>query len=120
MMYSHAHNLSMRDDRIYLRHMLDATEKALKYRSTMSFEDFVQDEMRVDAVIRELMIVGEAAAHLSENFRISHPEIPFPDIIGMRNRLIHEYFGIDTEAVSKTCEEDLPALTDFLREALKN
>lgn len=112
-------SLSMKDDRTYLRHILDAIDKIKQYRGDSPPDVFLRDDMRIDAIIRELMIIGEASVHLSTGFKTSHPTIPYADIIGMRNRLIHEYFGVDTDAVLKTCEEDLPSLRKVIEEALK-
>lgn len=112
-------NHSMKDDRTYLRHILDAIAKIQQYRGECSATELLHDDMRIDAIICELMIIGEAAVHLSSSFKTSHPDIPYADIVGMRNRLIHEYFGVDTDAVLKTCEEDLPGLRLAIEKALE-
>ena len=66
--------------------------------------------MAVDAVVRELEIIGEAARNVSSAYRATHPEIPFAEMIGMRNRLIHDYLGVDCDVVWQTCQADLPGL----------
>lgn len=112
-------HLFMKDDRVYLRHILDAIEKIEQYCMGIEPAEFIHDDMRVDAVVRELIIIGEATAHLSSGFQASHADIPYADIVGMRNRLIHEYFGVDVDAVFKTCEEDLPALRKIIENNLQ-
>lgn len=108
----------MKDDSIYLRHILDAIDKIQRYRGELPTDVFLRDGMRIDAVVRELMIIGEAAVHISQKFKDSHADIPFADIIGMRNRLIHEYFGVDIDVVLTTCDEDLAMLRNLIEHAL--
>ena len=84
----------------------------------MDYEQFVSNEMMVDAVVRQLEIIGEAANNLSSDFRESHPEIPFRDIIDMRNLLIHNYAEINTKVVWETCKTNLPELKTFVAEVL--
>lgn len=111
----------MKDDRTYLRHVLDAIRKIEEYMRGQTAKSLERDTKTLDAVVRELEIIGEAVTHLSEAFRKTHSGIPYPDIIGMRNRLIHEYFDVDIDAVVQTCEEDIPSLKakvlDVLRDA---
>lgn len=71
----------------------------------------------VDAVVRELEIIGEAAGQCNEDFKKNNPEVPWKEAIGMRNRLIHEYFGVDLSVVWTTCMEDLPILKSALVKA---
>jgi uncharacterized protein with HEPN domain len=75
--------------------------------------------MVVDAVVRELEIIGEACSNLSVEFRQKHDEMPFRDIIDMRNVLIHQYAGVNTKVVWDTCRDDLPLLRDFVVKFLK-
>ena len=97
----------MEKDKLYIRHILEAIEKIRRYVGSASFQEFDANELLQDAVVRELEIIGEAAKHLSEEFRSQHPAIPWEQIAGMRDKLIHEYFGVDTEIVWKTITEDL-------------
>ena len=76
--------------------------------------------MMVDAVVKELEIIGEAANNLSPEFQQAHPEIPFRDIIDMRNFLIHEYFGINTKTVWDTCKNDLPPLKEIIADIIQD
>jgi uncharacterized protein with HEPN domain len=77
-------------------------------------ETFGKDDMVIDAVVRELEIIGEAARNVSVAFQESHPELPFAEMVGMRNRLIHAYFGVDLDVVWHTCQTDLQTLRDLL------
>ncbi len=104
----------MKDDQVYLRHILDAVEKIETYLGSQTYEFFSNNDMMIDAVVRELEIVGEATSHLSNQLRASHPEIPWRDAIDMRNFLIHEYFGVRTHVVWDTCKEDLPKLKKLI------
>ena len=100
----------MKDDQVYLRHILDAVEQIETYLTGQTYESFSNNNMMIDAVVRELEIIGEATNHLSDLLRESHPKIPWRDAIDMRNILIHEYFGVRTHLVWDTCKEDLPKL----------
>lgn len=75
----------------------------------------MKDDMMCDAVTKELEIIGEAASKCSSLFKAKHPKIPWSEVVGMRNRLIHEYFGIDLDVVWTTCQEDLPLLKKALK-----
>jgi uncharacterized protein with HEPN domain len=108
----------MKDDQVYLRHILDAVEKIETYLKGQTYESFSNNNMMIDAVVRELEIVGEATSHLSDRLRASHPEIPWRDAIDMRNFLIHEYFGVRTHLVWDTCKEDLPKLKELIKDLL--
>lgn len=104
----------MKDDQVYLRHILDAIEKTETYLEGQAYESFSKNDMMIDAVVRELEIIGEATNHLSDQLRASHPEIPWRDAIDMRNFLIHEYFGVRTRVVWDTCKNDLPLMKDLI------
>lgn len=103
-----------KSDSLYIGHILDAIEKIDGYLKDKDFEVFTKTDLLIDAVARELMIIGEAASRLSDEFRREHQDIPFRDIIGMRNIIIHEYTGVDTVFLWKTYEEDLPELKKIL------
>ena len=104
----------MKYDFVYLRHILEAIQTIEEHLGGFSKNNFIQDKKTIDAVVRELEIIGEAANNLSERFKQDHPEIPFRDIIDMRNLLIHSYFGVNVDIVWDTCQENLPGLKRLL------
>lgn len=108
----------MKDNTLYLGHIRDAIDKIERYISDVAFEDFASNDMMVDAVVRELAIIGEATNNLSDDYRRSHPDIPFRDIIDMRNILIHDYAGVNTKVVWDTCKKNLPELKQFVTDIL--
>lgn len=109
----------MRDeDRIRVRHMLDAIESARRFTERRQREDLDTDEMLLFAVIRAIEILGEAAGKVGEDVRSRSPSIPWSAIVAMRNRLIHGYFDIDTEVVWNTVSTELPRIEPALRTLL--
>ncbi|MFA5001328.1 MAG: DUF86 domain-containing protein [Candidatus Paceibacterota bacterium] len=97
-------------DQLYILHIIEAIERIESYVIDLDFSSFDRNTMAHTAVIRELEVVGEATKNLSGAFKNSRPNIKWPEIIGMRNKLIHEYFDIDTELVWQTIIKDLPEL----------
>lgn len=104
----------MKDDLVYVKHVLESIIKTEKFIADKSYKEFVADEKTVSAVLHELMILGEASARLSDKFREEHNEIPFNEAIGMRNRIVHEYLAVRLETVWQTCRDDLPELKKSL------
>lgn len=98
--------------------MLEAARDALAFVEGRSREDIAADRMLLRSLERELEIIGEAASKVSAEFRSAHPEMPWADMMGMRNRLIHAYFDISLSIVWSTVREDLPALIAQLEGAL--
>ncbi len=99
----------MRSDHERLLDIQEAIQNIYKYaeRGKNAFEN---DELIQNWIVRHLQIIGEASSRLSDDFRNNHPEIPWPKIIGMRNILVHDYFGIDEAIVWAAVENELPAL----------
>jgi uncharacterized protein with HEPN domain len=91
----------------YLEDAIMAMEKAESFTFRMSYEDFIEDDKTIFAVVRAIEIIGEAVKHIPEDFRFKFPGIPWRDIDGMRDVLVHEYFGVDLETVWKTIKEDI-------------
>ena len=100
----------MRRDDILLVDMLLAAREAVDFARGTSEESFEHDRLRQLAVIKAIEIIGEAASKMSDDFRTQHPELPWREIIGMRHRLVHDYFEIDLPRVWKTVREDIPSL----------
>ena len=108
-----------KDDTVFLKHILDAIDLIDDYLKDKSYEEFEENRMLQDAVIREIEIIGEATKNLSVEFRNKYSEIPWRQIAGMRDKLIHGYFGVDWGAVWDTVTKDIPSLRKKLREILK-
>jgi len=84
----------------------------------MTFEQFVSDRKTVDAVIRNLIVIGEAASHVPENVVAMHLGLPWREMRDMRNIAVHEYFGVDDTILWETVKKDLPSLLPMLRQLI--
>jgi len=100
----------MKNDRTYVQHMLEAIQTIQSYIGECTFDAFIDNKMMVDAVVRELEILGEAANQVSEEMKEQQPEIPWFKMRGLRNFVIHEYFAVNEKIVWDTCKENLPGL----------
>ena len=103
------------EDKVRLRHMLDAALEIQQYVQSSRREDLNQDRKLVHSLVRLFEIIGEAASQVSEELREDIPEIPWSVIIGMRNRLIHAYFSINLDVVWSTSKDDVPSLITELK-----
>ena len=102
----------------YIKDMLESAEKAIAFVGDMSYEEFSEDDKTTYAVVRAIEIIGEAAKKVPKDLRDSYPEIPWREITGTRDKLVHEYFGVNLAVVWRTVQEDLPPLVDQLRSIL--
>lgn len=109
----------MVDDRTRIRHMLDAAHEAQSFMHGVSFEQLPHDRKTLQSVVRAIEIIGEAATHISDDLKDTNPSVPWQQIVGMRNRLIHAYFDVDAEHIWNTVKKDLPALIEQLKIILK-
>lgn len=110
----------MKDDEVYIKHILEAIDRIDNYTRDVSEEKFKETEMIQDAVVRQIEVIGEATKQLSEETRESHESVPWKDIAGMRDNLIHNYFGVDLDQVWQTVQKDLPDLEEKLQENNSN
>ncbi|MFA5771653.1 MAG: DUF86 domain-containing protein [Thermoplasmata archaeon] len=99
-----------RDEMLYFEDMLDAIERIEAYTHGLSFEEFNNDRKTRDAVVYNLGIIGEAAKSVPEEIKNRHKEIEWKDIIGMRDKLFHDYLNIDARKVWDTLQRDIPTL----------
>ncbi|MBM3212166.1 DUF86 domain-containing protein [Candidatus Poribacteria bacterium] len=99
-----------KDDTVFLKHILDSIKLIEIYLDDISFKRFLQEKLIQDGVIHELEIVGEASRNLSDEFRKSYPEIPWSQIISLRNRIAHVYFNINLQIIWEITQNDIPYL----------
>jgi uncharacterized protein with HEPN domain len=107
-------------DLVRIRHILDAVEKALSFCNAKSRQDLDTDELLALALVRLLEIIGEAALKVSEETRNTHPEIPWREMSGTRNRLIHAYEEVDYDIVWQILSKDLPPLRKSIQHILRS
>jgi uncharacterized protein with HEPN domain len=105
-------------DDIRLRHMLDSAEEAIEFAAGKSRKDFDDNRQLLLAIIKSIEIIGEAASKISEARKVKNDNIPWKDIIGMRNRLSHGYFDVNLDIVWQTVKTDLPELIKALKEII--
>ena len=111
--------MSKRIPRLLLDDILHCADKISEYTDRMSFEQFLNDSKTLDAVIRNFEIIGEAANRLPEEFKDKYPSVNWHRIRGFRNRIVHDYMGIDYQTVWLIKENFLPSLKDQIQNVLK-
>lgn len=109
-----------REFRDYLSDIFDTIEKIEGFTQDISFEAFAEDEMRVFAVVRALEIIGEAAKNVPMDLKENYPSVPWKEMVGTRDKLIHFYFGVNLNVVWKTIIKDLPPLKEQIVEILRD
>ncbi|MCA1794895.1 MAG: DUF86 domain-containing protein [Desulfotignum sp.] len=108
--------MSHRDWKFRLDDIVEALDRIFEYVQGMDYDSWGKDRKTIDAVVRNLEIIGEAAANVPENIQNQFTEVPWYQMKGMRNILIHEYFGLDIEVIWKTIQDDLPFLKEKIKE----
>jgi len=108
-----------RDFEDYLKDLLDAMDKAQSFVDGLDYETFKDDDRTFFAVVRALEIVGEAVKHIPDSVREENPEIPWKDMAGMRDVLIHDYFGVDAQTVWLTVTEKIPQVKSLIKRMLE-
>lgn len=106
------------DNLVFISHIHDSCQQILEYISGYDYPKFQTDKKTTSAVLRELSVIGEAARKTTENFRQQHPQIFWNKIFGMRNRLVHDYMGVQLPIVWQTTQEDIPDLLQIVNEIL--
>ncbi|MBI2631262.1 DUF86 domain-containing protein [Candidatus Nomurabacteria bacterium] len=104
----------MDNDKAYILHILDEIENINKFLLSVSFEDFIVDTKTTKAVERSLEIIGEAAKSLSEEFKKNNEQIPWRDVAGLRDKIIHHYFDVDYQTIWDIVKNNLPELKEVL------
>lgn len=108
-----------RGDREYLADIQDSLKQIEQYVHEYTFEQFVADRKTQDAVVRNLEIMGEAAKHISGSLRKRHPEVPWKSLAGVRDRIVHNYFGINYEIIWQIVTQELTQLETNLQKILE-
>ncbi len=109
----------MKDVKPYLIHILDECRFLQEKSKNLNFEKFNSDEVLKKAFVRSLEIIGEAVKKIPLHFRKKYSFVPWREITGMRDRLIHEYFGVNYKIVWKTVKEEIPELEENIKEIFK-
>jgi uncharacterized protein with HEPN domain len=104
----------MKDDLAFIEHILLCIDKIQEYTKNLTAQDFNNNELFQDAVIRNIEIIGEATKKISNDLKSQYREIPWKEMSGMRDKLIHDYFGVDVDVVWKTVNEDIPYLKSLI------
>lgn len=100
---------------LYLSDIKNCIKNIEEFTRGYTFVDFFDDQKTIDAVVRNLEIIGEATKNIPDEFKKKHHEIPWKQIMGMRNKVIHEYAGVDTEIIWQTIKQDIPDLKQKMR-----
>lgn len=112
--------MSKRGIKLYLEDIKESIRKIEKYTRSVNFDEFSRDEKLIDAVVRNLSVIGEAVINIPKEIKAKNPDIAWNEINGMRNKVIHEYFGIDEEILWKTIQEDIPIFKKQITKLLQS
>jgi len=112
--------MSKRGIELYLKDIQESIRKIEKYTRGVSFEKFSRDEKLIDAVARNFLIIGEAVINIPKEIKAKNPDVAWKEIKGMRNKVVHEYFGIDEEILWKTIQGDIPVFKKQIAKLLRD
>jgi len=107
-----------RDINDYLQDILDSIDEIREFTQGMSFDDFAADRKTINAVLRSIEVMGEASRKIPDRIRSQYTQVPWRKMTGMRDKLIHEYHGVDIDTVWQTLHEDIPPLKDQIQEII--
>ena len=110
----------MTNHQLYLKNIFEAMDAAQAFVSGMGFDAFVADDKTASAVLQKLKIVGEAAKKVPETIRQDYPQVPWQQMIGIRDQIVHAYFAVDYIVVWDTLKVDIPQLQPIIRQILKD
>lgn len=109
----------MKDDKVFIRHILDETPFIIRESRDLNYEDLASNETLKRAVVRSLEIIGEATKNLSEDFRKKYSDVEWKELAGLRDKLIHHYFGVNWKRVWDVVKNLIPKIEDKLRKTLE-
>jgi uncharacterized protein with HEPN domain len=109
-----------RKNKLYLQDIKESIRRIEKYTEGVNFEKFRRDKKTIDAVVRNLSVIGEAVKNIPKEIKDKNSNVAWKEILGMRNKVIHEYFGIDEEILWKTIKDDLPLFKKQILNILKS
>lgn len=112
--------MTRRTPRIFLEDIIQSIDKISRYTREMEYDDFVQNELVIDAVLRNLEIIGEAAGNIPDDIRSRYPNIPWKRIVGLRNIVIHAYFNVDLKIVWQIIRVNLREIRDDIKNVHDN
>jgi len=112
--------MKTRDYRDYLQDILDAVNDIESFVESMTYEEFIKDRKTLNAVVRSFEIIGEASKNIPEAMKAKYKELPWKQMTGMRDKLIHAYFGVDVETLWKAVKDDIPPLKKAIQKMLKD
>jgi uncharacterized protein with HEPN domain len=108
----------IKDDLAYIEHILDCIRKINEFSQGLPYTEFKGSELVQDAIIRNIEIIGEASKKISRDTKQTYYKIPWKEIAGMRDKLIHDYLGVDVKVVWKTIKEDVPTLEKLVSDII--
>jgi uncharacterized protein with HEPN domain len=110
--------MSKRDWKILFADILESIEKIEQYTQGITFDEFIRDSMTIDAVVRNIEIIGEASKMVPEDIKQKNPDIPWKKLSGIRNRIVHEYFGVDVNIIWFIVSNELLQLKEWITQGL--
>ncbi|MEW5761429.1 MAG: DUF86 domain-containing protein [Candidatus Thermoplasmatota archaeon] len=112
--------MKKRDYRDYINDIINSINDTVSFTENMTFSDFVKDRKTINAVIRSIEVIGEATKNIPIYIKDKYPSVPWKKMAGMRDKMIHEYFGIDIEILWKTAKEVIPQLKPLAQKVLRD